>query len=922
MSDTDGFHRAVLDALTSSIAVVQGDGTILSTNEAWRRFARDNGASEETVLGVGTNYLTVCEMAAGGNAEVSAAALEGIRAVLDGSRPHFSLEYPCHSPGERRWFVMTVAPLPGPAPRAVISHQNITANKLAADALRESEERFRAVFEWSPITLGLTSRDGGLLDVNRAFTENLGFSRDQVIGNAPAVRAMWVDPDERRRYFELLERQGSVTNFETALRRQDGEVLTGLFSGRAVSVGGKSYSLVSMMDITERKRTERALELLSTGTAHLSGESFFDTIARQLASVLDVEIAFVGTLPDRHRLRTLGLAVDGESRRAPWEFDLSDTPCGLALDGQDAVYLEDVRQRFPRFRQIVDENVSGYAGIPLFDTDGRPLGVLAVMSRTPLRRWEQTRAILRLFAVRTAAELARQRTEKQFHDLFEFSPDAILMVDDAGIITLANRQAVTMLGYRREELVGLPVDELVPEAARSRHAPHRAWFVAAAHPRLMGTRPTLSARRKDGTVFPAGIGLSPVNSDAGVRVIVALRDLTEQVRAEDRREALHAQLRQSQKMQAIGTLASGIAHDFNNILMIAQANLELAQRHLDPAHRAAESLGEIGVALARAGDLVHQILTFSREQPSKRTVISLRGVLEETGRLLRSALPAAVSLDITLDEAPPVLADASQIHQVLMNLGTNAWHALEGQPGSITMSLDTETIAGSEESEDSMPEALTPGRYARISVRDTGKGMDAPILERIFEPFFTTKAVGTGTGLGLAMVHGIVTDHGGCVTVESCPGQGSTFHVYLPAAEGPRALLSSRPPRAPSGDGIRVMCIDDEAMLARVTEHLLAPLGYRVRTCTSATDALQAIRSEPTAYDVVVSDFNMPELSGLEVAAEVARIRPDLPVVLVSGYVSEDTRRRAAAAGVRQVLQKPYTGAMLSAVLLRLVRGE
>lgn len=796
MNESEELYQAILDAQTASVAVVDLNGTIIRANESWRRFARENGASGKEAFGAGANYLAVCEAMATDHAEVSAAALEGIRAVLNGSRPEFSLEYACHSPGQLRWFLVNVTPLPGAPLRAVITHTNIT----------------------------------------------------------------------------------------------------------------------------DRKRTERALELLSTGTAHLRGESFFDTIARQLASVLDLEIAFVGTLlgPDQTRLRTLGLAVDGESRK-PWEFALSDTPCGLALAGQDAVYLQDVRERFPRFRQLADEKISGYAGIPLFDGDAHPLGVLAVMSRTPLRRWEQTRAILRLFAVRTAAELARQRTEEQFHNLFEFSPDAILMVNDAGVITLANRQAVQLFGYPRDELVGLDVDQLVPEADRSRHAQHRAWFLAAAHARIMSTRPPLAARRRDGTLFPAGISLSPIGSDAGMSVIAAVRDLTEQVQIERKRETLRAQLRQSQKMQAIGTLASGIAHDFNNILMIAQANLELAHRHLDPAHRAAESVGEIGVALARAGDLVQQILTFSREQPSKRTVISLRGVLEETGRLLRSALPAAVSLDVTLDDAPPVLADASQIHQVLMNLGTNAWQALEGRPGSIAMSLDTAIIGDPGEP---VSEELTPGRYARIGVRDTGKGIDATTLERIFEPFFTTRAVGTGTGLGLSMVHGIVTDHGGRVTVESRPGRGSTFRVYLPAAEGARTLLSSRPPPARHGDGIRVLCIDDEAMLAFATERLLAPLGYRVRTCTSATDALRAIRSEPTAYDIVVSDFNMPELSGLEVAAEVARIRPGLPVVLVSGYVSGETRRKAAAAGVRQILQKPYTGAMLSAAILRQVRGQ
>jgi PAS domain S-box-containing protein len=900
----------------AAVGVAQVDRKTWRIVRANQQYADLLGRSREELIGLDVKGVTVPE---------DVPSDWDSRGCLEtGGMGAFSMEKRyVRKDGSHVWVRLTVAPMGevGTEPEFNIAVAiDITDQKLAELALRESEEKFRAVFEESPTIMGLTSREGGLIDVNRAFTEDCGFAREQIIGKPSVLLGLWVDPDQRWRYYDLLERQGYVTNFEAEVRRRDGVVLTALFSGRTIHIGGKPYGLVSMVDITDRKRTERALELLSTGTAHLSGELFFDTIARQLASVLDVQIAFVATLlgPDQSRARTLGLAIDGE-RGGPWEFALLDTPCGFALAGRDAVYLEDVRQRFPRFQQLTDERVMGYAGIPLLDTDGRPLGVLAVMSRAPLRDWEQTRAILRLFAVRTAAELARQQSEQQFHDLFEFSPDAILIVNDQGTITLANRQAVTMFGYPRDELVGLQVDRLVPDTHRGPHTEQRASFGAAGHARMMGTRPALAARRKDGTVFSAGIGLSPISSDTGVQVVTAVRDLTEQVRAEERREVLHAQLRQSQKMQAIGTLASGIAHDFNNILTIAQANLELARRDLDPKHGVAKDLDEIGVALSRAGDLVRRILTFSREQSSKRTVVSLRRSLQETARLLRSALPSAVALEIGLEDAPWVVANATQIHQVLMNLATNAWQALEGRPGSIVMSVDTVTIAPDEEHP---PTELTPGRYARLTVRDTGKGMDSTTLERIFEPFFTTKTVGSGTGLGLAVVHGIIADHGGRVTVESRPGEGSTFRVYLPGTEETRDVASSRPPTPLPGHGLRVLCIDDEAQLALASQHLLTPLGYGVRTFTSPTDALVAFRSDPTAFDVIVSDFNMPQLSGLDLAVEVMRVRPELPVVLVSGYVSEENRRKAAAVGVRQIIQKPYTAAMLSAAIVRHVRGE
>jgi len=364
-----------------------------------------------------------------------------------------------------------------------------------------------------------------------------------------------------------------------------------------------------------------------------------------------------------------------------------------------------------------------------------------------------------------------------------------------------------------------------------------------------------------------------------------------------------AQLHQAQKMESLGTLAGGIAHDFNNILGAVLGNLELARGSLDPQHPAQVALGEVQQASLRARDLVRQILTFSRRRPQQLQNVALKPILEETFRLLRATLPAGVELLLRMDEAPLFAnADATQLQQVLMNLCTNAWHALPGGAGRILIGLDAAQVDAST----ARLHGLAAGPHVHLWVKDTGSGMDPSTLERVFEPFFTTKSAGQGTGLGLSVVHGIVASHHGSITVDSQVGEGSTFHVLLPATSPSPTLLLAAEPVAPvqAARGEHVVYLDDDETVMVVMVRILEKAGYRCSGFRDAASALSAIRDGSLPVDVFITDYNMPGLSGLDVAREVASIRPGLPVAISSGLITDELHDEARRMGILAVIEK------------------
>jgi nitrogen-specific signal transduction histidine kinase len=408
--------------------------------------------------------------------------------------------------------------------------------------------------------------------------------------------------------------------------------------------------------------------------------------------------------------------------------------------------------------------------------------------------------------------------------------------------------------------------------------------------------------------------ITPVRGqDGAIRHFVAIKqDVTDRRKLED-------QLRQAQKMEAIGTLAGGIAHDFNNILGAMFGFGYLLREDLAGNDTAREYVEEILRSANRAKELVQQILTFSRQHEQKPQVIKLDLVVREAIKFLRASLPANIVIELDLDSAAyAVLADPTQIYQVTMNLATNALHAMEGRPGRLTITLEGVVPDGKFLA--AHPE-LKPIPYVRLTMADNGQGMDAKTRERIFEPFFTTKPVGQGTGLGLAVVHGIVKSHGGIITVESEVGQGTTFRLYFPAQ--PAGVVAgetgSRPPAR--GHGERILVVDDEPALTAVYQRLLDRLGFQTVVTNYPEEALRMIRKSPANFGLVITDMTMPGINGLDLARQIRGLRPDLRVILTSGFSPALNDEALRAAGVHELVMKPVTLDDLAAVVQRALKG-
>jgi PAS domain S-box-containing protein len=510
------------------------------------------------------------------------------------------------------------------------------------------------------------------------------------------------------------------------------------------------------------------------------------------------------------------------------------------------------------------------------------------------------------------AERALQISEEKFSKAFRSSPDAISVSDaETGRFIEINEGFERLFACKASEVIGRSSLELdlwaMPEDRDRLLLELRAGgsvknFAATARPRSGPLRPCVLAAET------AKIGGRQC-------LVLVIRDVTEQRAAEQAQEELESQLRQAQKLEALGQLAGGIAHDFNNIITAIMAYAELAVMDLARPDDVREHLDQVQKASNRARDLVRRILTFSRQRKQERRPVQLAAVIEEAVNLVRSTLPATIEIVVrAAPDAPVVLADLSQIHQVMMNLCTNSAYAMRDRPGRLTISLervqvDAALVRGQPE--------LREGVYARLTVSDTGSGMAPGILKRVFEPFFTTKGPGEGTGLGLSVVHGIMQDHEGAVTLESEPRCGTTFRLYFPEQIGVEDMLPSAGQTLVRGRGERILFIDDEQALCESTRLLLDKIGYKTTAFTSPVAALERFREDPDGFDLIVTDLSMPFMTGVDVGKEMLTVRPQLPVILASGFSGTWTVEKVRAQGLRDLLIKPLTGAALSATIRR-----
>lgn len=524
----------------------------------------------------------------------------------------------------------------------------------------------------------------------------------------------------------------------------------------------------------------------------------------------------------------------------------------------------------------------------------------------------------------------------------EATADAILLVDRAGGIVNMNRR-FSRLWDLPEPLLLTHDDGAVFDFMAARFADPDAYRSALARIAPDGENETFDVLQlADGRVLER----KSMPCRHGMRMlgrVFSFTDITERRHAEAARAALETQLRESQKMEALGSLAGGVAHDFNNIIATILGNADLMRQDVADNRGAMASVDEIRKAGSRARDLVQQILSFSRRRPTVRRVIALGPVIEEAARLLRATLPARISLAVQCAaDLPAAMADATQIEQAVINLATNSMQAMQAIPcgtGRIDIRLDA--LVPDPVFTAGHPALLAlqqqhPGRTLRLTVTDTGAGMDATTLARAFEPFFTTKPVNEGTGLGLAVVYGIVLGHEGAIAVESEPGRGACFTIYLPVAPAEAAAATHTPgsllatehgaarelsagtaQRLTGGDA-HILYIDDDDAMVFLVRRLLERRGYLVSAYSDSGEALAALRDAPKSFDLVVSDYNMPGMSGLDVARAVRDIRPDLPVAIASGFIDAPLRADAAGAGVRELIEKVVDPEVFCNVVQRL----
>jgi PAS domain S-box-containing protein len=774
-------------------------------------------------------------------------------------------------------------------PHVLAICRDVTERKRAEEALKASEEQYRAIF--NATADGLTLRDANfrVVDVNPALLAMTGFTRAEALGSD---RMLFTPPEEHEAAREMFRRElgGEATHYETEAVRKDGTRFPIEVRGVPLQYRGQPHVFVIARDITERKRVEEALR---------SSEEQYRAIFNAAADALvlrDADFRIVDVNPAYE-------AMSGYSREEvlgalhvvanPPDIDhYVKALHGKALAGEAFHFeTEAVRKDGSRFDVEVH-------GVPIRH-QGKP----------------HVLYIGRDITARKLADLALRTSEEQYRAVFNATMDGLVLRDADCRVVDVNPALLAMTGHARDEVVGMDRWVFMPagmqEEARVMH--RRVIAGESIHFETEGVR-------KDGSRFDVEVRCVPIQYRGKPHALGMARDITARRRAEAERAQLEAQLRQAQKMEAIGQLTGGIAHDFNNILTSVMGYLALAAER--DAARADRKLGhyveQAMLSSRRARDLIQQMLTFSRGQRGERRPVDLRRVAAESARMLRSSMPATLELEtLPAQDVPLASLDRVQAEQVLLNLCINARDALQGH-GKVRVLVRRAEERGAV---CASCRARFDGEFVELAVTDDGPGIAPEVMERMFEPFFSTKEAGKGSGMGLATVHGIVHEHGGHIVVVAAPGRGASFRVLFPVLRAGDGAPEHEPlpgyvptSRTAALHG-RVLLVDDEEMVVGFMRELLEGWGLQVTAKTNGVDAREEFARAPERYDLIVTDHTMPRLTGLQLARDVRGIRSTVPVILYSGYADELTEAQAEAAGVRALLRKPVEPATLLAVL-------
>ena len=768
---------------------------------------------------------------------------------------------------------------------SVVVARDVTEQKRAEEALRLSEEKFAVAFANNPAAIAMTRFEDGLfLEVNDTWVAMNGHSREEVIGRSARTMHIWPTTEASTRFVQELQEKASLRGWEQEFLKKSGEVFVAQLSAQTLALGGEKVILSTFVDITERKRAEERLRI---SEEHY--RSLFDNMLNGYA--------YCKMLFDEN---------------GPQDFTyLSVNSAFESLTGLKNVTGKNVSEVIPGIRQSDPELFEIYGRVALtgtperFETYVEALDMwFSIAVYSPAK--EYFVAIFDVITERKRAEEALRRSHDELEerviertealrrqaDLLELAYDAIIVRDLDGKAIFWNARAREVYGFTREEALGQMTHTLLQTKFPVPLEEHMA--VLTTQGRWEGE---LTHTTKDGRhiVVLSRQALQRDETGNPVAIMEISLDVTEERRVEEH-------LRQAQKMEALGTLSGGIAHDFNNILAAVIGFTELVAGHVGHESRDAHALERVMEAAIRGRELVRQMLTFSRKTEHEKKPVRMSDIVRESVRLLRAAVPSsiAIKLDVT-SESGFILADPVQIQQVLMNLCTNAAHAIREKGGTLDIKLDDFSVGSS-----GNDFGIAPGPYMRLLVRDTGVGMSPDIMARVFDPFFTTKGLGEGTGLGLSVVHGIVKQHDGHITVISEPGKGSTFTVYIPQIPEELETDAVSDDDLPTGSE-RILFVDDEEALVEMAEDILAELGYEVTSRMNGREALELLKSDPSRFDLVITDQTMPEMTGIDLAREIFSLRPNMPIIMCTGFSYLVDADKALAAGIKAFAMKPLT---------------
>jgi PAS domain S-box-containing protein len=744
------------------------------------------------------------------------------------------------------------------------------------------------LLEAAPDAMVCVDADGRIALVNAQAERLFGYARAELIGQPVEIlvpdQARAVHPTRRSGYLADPRPRPMGAGMELAGRRRDGSTFPAEISLSAIDTGEGIVVTAAVRDVTERRQAAQ-------------------TAARLASIIQSSQDAVIGKTRDQ--------VVTSWNPGAERLYGYT-TPEMIGRHIEVIIPPEDrERERLLLDRVARGERIEQYQTRRL-RKDGS--GVTVALTLSPIA--DSTGAIVGVSTV-SQDVTQRQRAEAKFRGLLEAAPDAMVCVDASGRIEVVNAQAERLFGYPRDELIGQPVEILVPDQARAAHPGRRAGYVADPAPRPMGAGMRLAGRRRNGSTFPAEISLSAIETDEGTLFTAAVRDVTERLESQAERERLltqaerdnmERQLHQSQRLESLGQLAGGVAHDFNNLLGVissyaAFAGKEVARQVPDGGRQSiSDDIEQVQLAAERAAGLTHQLLAFARQEVIQPRPLSLNDVVTSVEQLLIRTLGEHVELitDLSAD-LPLVEADPGQIEQVLVNLAINARDAMPGG-GKLTIQTTSAPVSDPAATQVGLP----PGPYVMLKVSDTGSGIPKDVLDHIFEPFFTTKPKGEGTGLGLATVYGIITQARGNVQVYSEPGLGTTLTAYLPVTS--EGATAAPPPAAPvPGDGQVVLIVEDEPAMREVTRRILADNGYQVTAVAGGQEALGALTHRLAHIDLLLTDVIMPQMQGKELASRVLALHPGTRVVFMSGY----TQGLLSAQGVLepgvQLIEKPFS---------------